>query len=116
MAAGDISLTTPINKVVVSGFSVRDLNISLKNAKMEVVFEEPTGDIHTVRLNDTSCLGFGISGSVVTDDIPRAVSGEYTKLLGILFGAGANTPNQRRTAAINALVTDGIITVVGTVG
>jgi hexokinase len=66
-------------------------------------------------MRDTDCVGFSISGSTINDGVTVAISGEYTKLLGIIFGAGANTPNQRRTAAINALKTDGVISVVGTV-
>lgn len=115
MSAGDITLTAAINAVVVTGFTVRSLNINLASGTMQLLFQDPGGGIHIVDLNDVSCVGFGIVGSVITDAIPRAVAAEYTKMIGILFGAATGNANARRTAATQALVTDGIITVTGTV-
>ena len=92
------------------------MNINLASGSMSFQFVDALGAIHTVTLTDASCVGFGVSGGLVLDGLQRAVTGEYTKLLGILFGAATGNANARRTAAVQALVTDGIITVTGTVG
>jgi len=112
MASGDMNLN--VAKVLtVSGLTLQSFVIDLVNAFMQLTFiEVATGTPHVVRLTDAAsgCTGFDLTGGAFTDGLARAVSGEYTKLIGIIFGAGANTPNQRKTAATAALITDGVIT------
>ncbi|MCA1824403.1 MAG: hypothetical protein LC640_09120 [Frankia sp.] len=74
------------------------------------------GPSHSAKLFDGFCVGFDYSAGVFTDNLMRAISGERAKLIGLLFGAGANTPAQRQTAAIQALLADGVINVSGAVG
>jgi hypothetical protein len=115
MAAGDITLTAAVTTSV-PGFTVARLDINLAGGLMNVQFLDALGGVHQATLTDASCVGFGISGGVITDGIARAITGEYTKLIGILFGSATGNANARRSAAIQALVTDGVITVTGTVG
>jgi hypothetical protein len=115
MANGDMTLTTP-KTISITGLTLVQMVLSLATSTMQIVFQETaTGVLHSAQLTDASCIGFDLTAGVFTDSVPRAVTGEYTKLLGILFGAGASTPAQRKTAAVQALVTDGIVTVACTV-
>jgi hypothetical protein len=116
MAAGDLTLTAAATKTI-TGYTLARFEINLETATMAMLFKEAaTGIYRTVSLTDASCIGFDVTGSVITDGIVRNVTGEYTKLLGIIFGAATGNANARRTAATQALKDDGIITLTGTVG
>src|SRR5216110_2995407 len=99
MAAGDITLTAAVTTSV-PGFTVARLDINLSGALMNIQFLDALGGVHQATLTVTACVGFGISGGVISDGLARVISGEYTKLLGILFGTATGNANARRTAAI----------------
>src|SRR6476646_7379509 len=110
MANGDLSLTTPRS---VGTLPLLEFNIGfLPVPAMTVTFGEvsATGTSHSVRITDTAATGFDYSAGVFTDGIGRVITGEYSAMLGIIFGAGASTPNQRKSAAINRLLTSGVVT------
>lgn len=115
MSAGDITLTAALTQSI-PGFTLTRYTIDLEQARMDMSFKDALGGYHSVTLTDAACVGYGVSGGAVVDGIPRAITGEYTKLLGIIFGAATGNANARRTAATQALVTDGVVTVTGTVG
>lgn len=116
MAAGDITLTSSVTQTI-TGFTVLGFNVRLDSGTMTIDFREAaTGAARSVVVTDTACIGFDVAGGVITDRVPRSVSGEFTKLLGILFGAATGNANARRTAAVQALKDDGVITLTGTVG
>jgi hypothetical protein len=115
MAAGDISLTAAVTQSIPSFTFIR-LELDLRAATLAIQYQDARGDIHGVMLADTTCIGFGISGSVISDNIARAVTGEYTGMLGVIFGTATGNANARRTAMSQKLITDGIVTVTGTVG
>lgn len=115
MANGDITLTTPKS---VSALPLLEFNIGFQpTAVMTLTFAETgaTGTCHSVRITDASATGFDYAAGVFTDNVPRVISGEYTAMIGIIFGAGASTPAQRKTAAVNRLFTSGVVTLTGTV-
>lgn len=110
MASGDITLTTPKS---VSALPLMEFNIVFLPAPaMTITFGEggAAGPSHSVRITDTGATGFDYTAGVFTDGIARVISGEYTAMLGIIFGAGASTPNQRKSAAINRLSASGVVT------
>lgn len=116
MANGDITLTTPKS---VSALPLLEFNIGfLPTPAMTITFAETsaTGASHSVRITDTGAVGFDYAAGVFTDNVPRVISGEYTTMIGVIFGAGASTPAQRKTAAVNRLLTSGVVTLTGTVG
>lgn len=116
MAAGDIALTTPRS---IPNLVLIELNIGfLPTPVMTVTFAEvnSAGTSHSVRITDTSATGFDYSAGAFTDGVPRVISNEYTAMVGILFGAGASTPNQRKTAGVQRCFTSGVITATATVG
>lgn len=116
MANGDITLTTPKST---SLLPLLEFNVGfLPTPAMTITFAETSagGASHSVRITDASAVGFDYSAGSFTDNVGRVISGEYTTMIGIIFGAGANTPAQRKTAAINRLLTSGVVTLTGTVG
>lgn len=119
MPAGDLTLGTPksIPVLVLLDFSVV---LGPGPPSMAFTFAEGAaagaGPTHGVRVTDTGALGFDYSAGVFADQLTRVISGEFTKLAGILFGAGGSGPGARRTAAIQALKDDLVITLTGTVG
>src|SRR5882757_5252022 len=116
MAAGDIALTTPrsIPTLVLVEFNIGFLPTPI----MTVTFAEvsATGISHSVRITDASATGFDYSAGAFTDNVARVISNEYTAMVAILFGAGASTPNQRKTAGVQRCFTSGVITATATVG
>ena len=115
MANGDITLTTPKS---VSALPLLEFNIGfLPSAVMTITFAEtnPAGPSHSVRISDAGATGFDYAAGVFTDNVPRVISGEYTAMILVIFGAGASTPAQRKTAAVNRLITSGVVTLTGTV-
>lgn len=115
MAAGDINLN--VAKSIPNLVFADQTIAQLPQQMITVAFFEggPAGPSHSVRLTDASCVGFDYSAGVFTDSIPRAILGEFTKIRAILYGAGASGMAARQTAAIQALVTDGVITLQGNV-
>jgi hypothetical protein len=117
MASGDINYGA--NRVLTAtGLQLGSFVIDLLTSTMRMTFVEvATGIAHAATIGDAagSVSGFDLTGGVYTDGIARpAITGEYTKLVGIIFGAGGNNPNQRKTAATAALIADGVVTGVGT--
>lgn len=115
MAAGDITLTVAVTKSL-PGFTLTRLDSDLANTTMTFYFADALGATHVATASDTKCSGFDVTGNVVTDNLPRAVTGEFTKLIGIIFGAATGNANARRSGAVQALKDDGVITLTGTVG
>ena len=116
MANGDIALTTPKS---VPSLALGELNITiLPAALMTVTFFEvdATGPSHVVRITNSTVTGFDYAAGVFTDNVPRALSGYLTTILGVLFIGNATTLNQRKTALVTRLFTDGVITATATVG
>lgn len=108
MAAGDLTLNTP--KVVTVGGLVLS-EILVRAAEMIITFNETSsGAAHVVILRDSGCIGVDYAGGVLTDGVPRAIAGEFSKMLGLLFKAGA------KTTLTSTLIADGVTTVAGTVG
>ncbi len=115
MPNGDITLTTA-KTITVTGLVLQTFLIDFAGSNVQISFAEvATGNVHVVRLTDAACIGFDLTAGVFTDGVARAITGEMTKLLGVLFGAGASTAGQRKTNAVQTLITDGVITVAGTV-
>lgn len=118
MSAGDLTLTVAVTKTL-PGFTLIRLDVDLAKAVMAFHFVDALGSPHVAIVGDAagSCSGFDVTGNAIADSVGRpAVTGEYTKLIGIIFGAATGNANARRTAAVQTLKDDGIITVVGTVG
>lgn len=108
MAAGDITLTTP---KVLNISSLLFVQVTITSTSMDVVLQEAaTGVNHHVVINNTSCSGLDLTAGVFTDSVPRAIAGELTRVFGLVLKA---TP---LTTLVQTLVTDGVITVAGTVG
>lgn len=118
MASGDIALTVPKS---VPNLPLAEVNISIVPSPfMTITFVEvdEKGKAHVVRITNAAngVQGFDVVGSVITDDQTRALSGYLTTILGVLFIGNASTLNQRKTALVQRLITDGVIVVTGTVG
>jgi hypothetical protein len=110
LANGDLTLTTPRS---VGTLPLLEFNIGfLPTPAMTITFGEisAAGPSHSVRITDAAATGFDYTAGVFTDNVPRVIAGEYSTMLGIIFGAGASTPNQRKSAAINRLFTSGVVT------
>lgn len=118
MANGDIALTTPksIANLVLGEVDI----VILPNAFMTITFFEgdALGPSHVVRIANAagSVTGFDLAAGVFTDNVARALTGYLTTILGVLFVGNATTLNQRKTATIQRLITDGVITLAGAVG
>lgn len=116
MANGDITLTTPKST---SLLPLLEFNIGfLPTPAMTITFAETSagGASHSVRITDANAIGFDYSAGAFTDNVARVISGEYTTMIGIIFGAGVNTPAQRKTAAVQRLSASGVVTGTFTVG
>jgi hypothetical protein len=120
MAAGDIALTTPKS---IPNLPLGEVHINiLPTAFATFTFYEvdATGPSHTVRIVNATLsgvTGFNYSAGVFTDNVARTTLTNYlTTILGVLFIGDASTLNQRKTAVVQRLITDGVITVPGTVG
>jgi|SRR5579862_1916228 len=110
MANGDISLSSP-KTISVPTLQLASVLLDLVGNSVQLVYlEAGTGVVHVVVVTDTGAVGVDYSGGVFTDSVKRVISGEFTKLLGLLFKAGA------RTTLTQTLITDGVLTVAGTVG
>lgn len=108
MAAGDITLTTP---KVTTDSALKFVQAVVTSNSIEVYLAESASGVpHRVTITNSGCVGIDYSGGAFADDVPRAVTGEFTKLLGLIFKA--NPLNTLTTT----LQTDGIITVAGSVG
>lgn len=120
MANGDIALTTPrtIPNVVLGELNI--IIVSASPPSMMVTFFEvdEKGPAHAVRIANAAgaVTGFDLTAGVFTDNVPRALAGYLTTILGVLFIGNASTLNQRKSAVVNRLIADGVITVAGTVG
>lgn len=115
MANGDIALNTPKS---VPSLPLGDLTIViLPAAFMTITFFEvdARGPSHVVRIDNNAVTGFDYAAGVFTDGVARALSGYLTTILGVLFIGNASTLNARKTALVQRLVTDGVITLAGTV-
>lgn len=118
MANGDIALTTPKS---VPNLSLGEVDICIiPSPFMAITFFETDekGPTHVVRITNAAgdVKGFDLTAGVFTDNVPRALTGYLTTILGVLFIGNASTLNQRKSALVNRLITDGVITVAGTVG
>lgn len=119
MANGDIALTTPR---IIPSLPLGDLHIAvLPSPYMTVVFFEgdASGTPHVVRITNATgggVSGFDYSAGVFTDGVPRVQTNYLTTILGVLFIGNASTLNQRKTALVQRLVADGVITGTFTVG
>jgi hypothetical protein len=108
MAAGDIALTAP-KTITVN--SLQFLQVVITSTFMDVYLQETaTGIQHRIHVDNASCTGLDYAAGNFTDNVPRAVAGELTKLFGLVLKA---TP---LTVLMSTLQTDGIVTVAGTVG
>lgn len=108
MAAGDITLTTP--KVITTN-ALQFVQAVVTTSSIDVYLKESvTGILHNVHVDNTSCLGIDYAGGVFTDGVPRAIAGEFTRLLGLVFKASP------LTVLMSTLQGDGVITVAGSVG
>lgn len=117
MANGDLALTTPRS---IANLVLAEVNIVIvPSAFMTVTFFETDekGANHVVRITNAASgvTGFDLTAGVFTEGITRVLSGYLTTILGVLFIGNASTLNQRKTALVSRLVTDGVITVAGTV-
>ena len=108
MAAGDITLTSP-KVTTVTGLQLAQIAVTTTEMQVTLI-ETATGFAHVVRINNGSCIGVDYTAGVFTDNVPRAVSGEFTKLRNLLFQAGA------QSTLMTTLVADGVLTVAGAVG
>jgi hypothetical protein len=116
MAAGDIALTTPRS---IPSLPLGELNIViLPTAFLTATFFEvdAKGASHVVRITNAEVTGFDYAAGVFTDNVPRVQSSYLTTILGVLFIGNASTLNARKTALVQRLIADGVITVAGTVG
>lgn len=108
MAAGDISLTTP-KVLTINALSF--VQVTISPTSMEIILQETaTGVTHRVFITNASCTGLDLAAGVFTDNVPRAIAGELTRLFGLVLKA---TP---LTVLMQTLLTDGVVTVAGTVG
>jgi hypothetical protein len=108
MAAGDISLTTP---KVLNINSLVFVQVTISPTSMEVILQESaTGTQHRVFITNASCTGIDLAAGVFTDNVPRVISNELTRLFGLVLKASP------LTTLISTLQTDGVITVAGAVG
>ena len=115
MAAGDITLTVP-KSVPLIPLGAVDICILPSPFITFTFFEvDEKGPTHVVRITNAAVTGFDFAAGVFTDNVPRALSGYLTTILGVLFIGNATTLNQRKTAAVTRLFTDGVITLTGTV-
>jgi hypothetical protein len=115
MASGDISLTVPKS---IPNLPLGEVGITiLPSAFVTFTFFEndSTGPAHVVRITNSVVTGFDFAAGVFTDNVPRALSGYLTTILGVLFIGNASNLNARKTATVQRLVTDGVITLAGTV-
>lgn len=117
MPAGDLTLNTPVTKTL-PGFSLTRLDVDLVRSAMTFYFVDALAALHTVIATDVGgCIGFDVAGNTISDGLLRAaVTGEFTKLIGIIFGPATGNANARRSAAVQALKDDLVITFTGTVG
>lgn len=110
MANGDIALTSP-RVVTVNGLVFDSVQYSPSEQILRIFFRETTtGTRHEVTITNSNCIGIDYAAGVFTDNVLRAVSGQLTAMLAVIFKAGAVTNGVQR------LITDGIITIPGTVG
>lgn len=108
MANGDITLSSPLVRTT---NTLQFVQAVIATNSIEVIFQESvTGTVHRVFITNTSCIGVDYAGGVFTDNVNRAVSGELTKLFGLVLKTGA------LTTLIQTLQTDGILTIAGSVG
>lgn len=108
MAAGDITLSSP--KVVTTN-TLQFVQAVVTPTAMEITLQESaTGILHRALVTNASCVGVDYAAGVFTDNVPRAVAGEFTKLLGLVFKANP------LTVLMSTLQADGIVTVAGAVG
>lgn len=112
MANGDITLPTPKSVPLIVLAEV-DITI-IPSAFLTVSFFETDekGLCHTIRITNAvnGVLGFDYSAGVFTEGITRALTGYLTTILGVLFIGNASTLNQRKTALVQRLITDNVIT------
>jgi hypothetical protein len=109
MSQGDIAFTTA--KSITGLVLVEFIVTFAPTPAITIIFAEGAGGPqHVVRLTDANATGFDYAAGVFTDGVARAVTGEMTAMLGVLFKVNA------KTLGIQRLVTDGVITVPGTVG
>lgn len=119
MANGDIALTVPKS---VAAAALSDVHIGLLPVPYItfVFLESGVGSAgHGVYITNAVVTGFDygiVTPGAFTDGISRAQSNYLTTILGVLFIGNANTLAQRKTATVQRLITDGVITVAGTVG
>ncbi len=119
MGAGDIALTVPRS---IPSLPLGEIDIVvLPTAFMTITFFEVDagGAAHVVRISNAAVTGFDfgiVAAGAFTDGISRALSNYLTTILGVLFIGNATTLNQRKTALVQRLVTDGVITGTFTVG
>jgi hypothetical protein len=108
MAAGDITLTTP--KVITTN-TLQFVQAVVTPSSIDVFLKESvTGAMHSVHIDNASCVGVDYAGGVFTDGVARAIAGEFTRLLGLVFKASP------LTVLMSTLQGDGVITVAGSVG
>ena len=123
MANGDIALTTP-KSVPTLVLAEVDICIVPPPASLSISFLEvdEKGPVHSVRITNSATnavgavKGFDYAAGVFTETNPTPGNNYLTTILGVLFIGNASTLNQRKTALVQRLVTDGVITVAGTVG
>lgn len=119
MASGDIGLTVPKSIPSLPLGNV-DITILPSAIVLFTFFEvDATGPSHVVRITNAAVTGFDygiVVAGAFTDNISRTGLGSYLNtILGVLFIGNATTLNQRKTATVQRLVTDGVITLAGTV-
>lgn len=108
MAAGDITLSSS-KTITVS--SLQFVQAVVTTTSIDVYLQESsTLTQHRIHIDNTSCTGVDYTGGVFTDNVARAVTGELTKIFGLVFKAAPIT------TLMTTLQTDGIVTVAGTVG
>ncbi len=115
MASGDITLTTPKS---IPNLPLSEVIITILPSPVVVFtfFEvDALGPTHVVRITNSAVTGFDFAAGVFIDNVPRALSGYLTTILGVLFIGNATTLNQRKTAVVTRLFTDNVITLAGTV-
>jgi hypothetical protein len=116
MASGDITLTVPKS---IPNLPLGEVDIGILPAPAFVRFAffeiDATGPVHVVTITNTQVTGFGYAAGVFTDGVDRGMSGYLTTILGVLFVGNATTLNQRKTATVQRLITDGVITLAGSV-
>jgi hypothetical protein len=109
MPQGDITFTAA--KSVTGLVLVEFIVTFAPTPAITIIFSEGAGGPqHVVRLTDASASGFDYAAGVFIDNVARVITGEMTAMLGVLFKVNA------KTLGIQRLITDGVITVPGTVG